>query len=776
MKKISSILLLFISLLTYSQVDFSNSWEDLFSYNNVKDVVVSEAVLYALVDNAVFTYDTETEETKKLSSVNGLSGETTSAIYFHEATKRLVIGYDNGLLEIVAADGTITIAPDIVNFNQTGLKSINHISEYNGKLYLSTAFAVIVYDIENLEFGDTFFIGEGSSDVFVSKTTILNDEIYAATNNGIYIANINATNLIDAANWELRVTGVYKSITQFNNNVYALSNQSVVRIGNGNTATTVLSYSENVSDIKGFDDYFMVALTSSALVYDTSLVQVGENNTTTTYNFSLNTAIVNQSDLILATQEFGLLTGTIGEDSYEEIHPEGPISNDIFSIDTFNNNLWVVYGGYDGTHTPIQKRAGYSHFNGEDWITVNSDANNMMTDLVHVSIDETKDNRVFISSFGDTQNISTNLTGGLYEIEDDEIKVFYNHLNSPLEDIASTDANRVTIRISDTTFDDEGNLWVTNIGVENRLKSLSPSGTWTNYNINSILTINERTFGFTEIDIDSRNTKWMATRGNGVLVFNENGDQQRAFTSEINQGSLPNTRVESLAVDANNNIWIGTISGLVVFSNATGIFEADTYNASPVIILQDGVAERLLGDQNIRAIEVDGANNKWFGTDSGGVLKTNPNGQTTLANFNTSNSPLPSNRIIKISIDDSTGKVYFVTDKGMVVYNSNVAPFGDGLGDVYAYPNPVLKNHSTVTIDGRNGTHLPENTNVKILDTAGRLVYETNVVEGEQLQGGKVVWDKRNLAGNKVASGIYIVFLSTQDGLESVTTKIAIVN
>jgi len=56
------------------------------------------------------------------------------------------------------------------------------------------------------------------------------------------------------------------------------------------------------------------------------------------------------------------------------------------------------------------------------------------------------------------------------------------------------------------------------------------------------------------------------------------------------------------------------------------------------------------------------------------------------------------------------------------------------------------------------------------------LVYETNVVEGQELQGGKVVWNKTNLAGKKVASGIYIVLLTTKDKAEVTTTKIAIIN
>ena len=65
---------------------------------------------------------------------------------------------------------------------------------------------------------------------------------------------------------------------------------------------------------------------------------------------------------------------------------------------------------------------------------------------------------------------------------------------------------------------------------------------------------------------------------------------------------------------------------------------------------------------------------------------------------------------------------------------------------------------------------------MKILDIAGTLVYETNVIEGQELKGGKVVWDKTNLAGKRVASGIYIVLLASDDATQTTTTKIAIIN
>ncbi|CAL2079345.1 putative secreted protein (Por secretion system target) [Tenacibaculum sp. 190524A05c] len=773
MKKIITFLLAILSVFSYSQTDFSNQWEDFFSYNNIKDFTISGDVLYALADNAVFTYDLQTQETQKLSSVNGLSGETTSAIFYNETYNRLVIGYENGLIEVVDQDGTVTVSPDIVNFNQSGLKQINAIYQNNDELLLATSFAVIVYNIERLEFGDTYFIGPSSTSVNVNDIVVVNNEIFAATESGIFVANTNGGSLLDANNWSLRFTGNFKHITAFAGNVYTATDRDLIRL-NGAVQQIVNTYTEDISDIKSEGTTLTVSLSSRANIYDQSLALTASNTSSGTFDFTLNSAGVNAGTAYLATQEFGILFAPTASQSYTEVHPQGPLSNQVFSIEAHNNGLWVIYGGYDSTFTPSQIRQGYSHFNGTDWVNIPFNPGDPFGDLVHVTIDRNSDNRVFISSFGDTGAVTTKLTGGLYELIDDQIVRFYNHLNSPLEDIAATDPNRVTVRVSGSALDRDGNLWVANVLANSRLKKLSPSGAWTSFDINELYLDNKPGMG--EVVIDNANTVWITTRRNGVFAYNENGDRKRALTTEATRGNLPNAFTRTVAIDKNNRLWIGTLSGLVVFSNTSGIFDANVYDAEPIIILDEGIPKKLLGDQTINSIKVDGANNKWFGTDNAGVLYTNPSGQNTLANFNKDNSPLPSNKILKIAVDEFSGKVYFATDKGIVVYNSNVAPFGDELGEVYAYPNPSLNTNNTVTIAGRNGTNIPKGTNVKILDVAGNLVYETNVVEGQQVQGGKVVWNKRNLSGQKVASGIYIVLLVTDDGAETSTTKIAIVN
>ncbi|MEN8964737.1 MAG: two-component regulator propeller domain-containing protein, partial [Polaribacter sp.] len=544
---------------------------------------------------------------------------------------------------------------------------------------------------------------------------------------------------------------------------------------NGGVLEEINSFSATILALKASNTNLTVALSNVAIVFDIQLNEVQEFTTNSDFNFTLNTAFFENNTVFLATKEFGLLNSDSSNfTDFIEIHPDGPLSNDIFSLTSDSEKLWVVYGGYSSFYGPVNRRMGYSSFNGEEWLNTRFNSS-FPNDLVQVTIDPNNSEKVYISTLGFSNNINTQPTGGLLVVENNILTQTYNHLNSSFTPIPVS-LPSINIRVGGAVFDNQGNLWASNYETEKELVKLSANGQWSNIDLREIQTNSAPGIG--EMIVDNNNTLWIATRRNGVYVYNENGDRKKALIAIFNMGNLPDVNVRALAFDASNRIWIGTLSGLVMYNNASGIFDDNTPNANPIVINGDenGFGERLLGDQSVNSIAIDGAQNKWFGTDNGGVVYTNPDGKNTLATFSTKNSPLPSNKINKIAVDKSSGKVYFATNKGMVAYNSNVAPFGEVLKDVYAYPNPALKNHEIITIDGRNGTHLPKGTNVKILDVAGNLVFETNVVEGQELQGGKVVWNKKNLAGTSVASGVYIVLLSNSDASETAITKIAIVN
>jgi hypothetical protein len=187
--------------------------------------------------------------------------------------------------------------------------------------------------------------------------------------------------------------------------------------------------------------------------------------------------------------------------------------------------------------------------------------------------------------------------------------------------------------------------------------------------------------------------------------------------------------------------------------------------SNSIIILENGLAQELLYEQFITDIVVDGANNKWIGTADSGVFQFSSDGQQTLHRFTSSNSPLPSNAINDIDINPTTGEVFFATDKGMVSYKGTSTAASTDLNSVNVYPNPVRPEfEGTVKVSG-----LSNKCNVKITDIEGNLVYETIS------QGGTIEWDTTAFGNYKVASGVYIIFISSQEGTDTTVKKVMII-
>jgi hypothetical protein len=220
-----------------------------------------------------------------------------------------------------------------------------------------------------------------------------------------------------------------------------------------------------------------------------------------------------------------------------------------------------------------------------------------------------------------------------------------------------------------------------------------------------------------------------------------------------------------VAVDNKNQLWIGTFKGLRIL-NSVDRFISETALTTTNIVIQDGdLAQELFYQQVIQDIKVDGANNKWVAIADAGVFQVSANGQITLRRFTKDNSPLPSNNVLDVEIDEVSGEVFFATDKGLVSFLGSATRGDDDLQNVYIYPNPVRPEYSgTVKISG-----LMDKVNLKITDIEGNLVFETTS------SGGTVEWDTTAFGKYKVASGVYMVFVSSSDAAETTIKKIMII-
>lgn len=263
------------------------------------------------------------------------------------------------------------------------------------------------------------------------------------------------------------------------------------------------------------------------------------------------------------------------------------------------------------------------------------------------------------------------------------------------------------------------------------------------------------------IVLDLDQNRWTRLGAYQGVMVETSAQQRRYLYTGKGQGNLPSASVGSLAVDRDGQIWVGTTNGIAVFDDPASVVSGRNLDAYLPIFEK----RRLLANENVTSIAVDGGNRKWIGTNNG-VFLFSDDGTLLVNNFTTDNSPLPSNQINYIAIEPSTGEVFFRTAQGMVSYQGTALNAGDDVsGNVLIYPNPVRPDYEgLITIDG-----LFENVVVKITDVAGRLMYETKA------NGSRAVWNGQYATGGKVPSGIYYVMTSTDEGNQTLMGKIAIV-
>ena len=454
----------------------------------------------------------------------------------------------------------------------------------------------------------------------------------------------------------------------------------------------------------------------------------------------------------------------------EEVHPSCPFSNSGFSISARDNNAWITYGDRSVSYNPFPLRQrGYSHLEGEEWLNIPFDSLLGTRNLSKINFNPLKPSQVFISSFYD----------GLLEINNDVATTIFNESNSTFENSAGN-PNSSDLRNQGSKIDENGILWCTNAKRLDPLKSYNiETGEWKTYDFSEIIINNNTEVGYTSIDFDQNGVIWIGGHRKGIMGYKpETGE---IYNIESVEKNLPSPSVESVKVDKQNQIWLGTVKGLRIIYNTEAFFNDPSYELSEIIVLDDGAASELLFQQYITDIEIDGANNKWISTLDTGVYYLSSDGQETIYHFTTDNSPLPSNNVVDVALDETNGIVYIATDKGLVSFNSETSIPDSDLQEAYVYPNPVRPNFNIndkkIKIKGITG-----NVNIKITDIEGNLVTEaesrTNTkFSGYNLEidGGTALWNGKNMSGQTVATGVYLVMLADLDSFETKVLKLMVV-
>lgn len=609
------------------------------------------------------------------------------------------------------------------------------------------------------EFGDTAFFTTGAAYDAVNSAVLKDNIVYAATGKGLKYHELNSTFPVYNS-WVSPTSfqGDYKKIDA--SGIIAFASNNELKFGNLPNLSTKSGFS-NIKDVKVTGTQIIVTDQSQVYVYGLNGAQQKNFNA----GEAINTAIVYNSQVFTGTRFSGMYN-----EQKSSFKPDGPYNNRSYRVSLLNNQIWVASGnaGADPPAINNQDKIGYYYFDGTKWNYPQYFLNNtsISFNILDVVPDPSNPEEIYFTNF--YANPSSSTDKGVYKMKNNEFvtRYFFN------------DEGKYWFRPFGLTFDEQNNLFCTVLSTCPDFADPCPKSTFylIKKNSDAFIPTPYTTFniGGTQKPLAKEGIIYMPatyTNDGGLLLYDYNKTVDNSSDDKFKviqkDNNLPINGTSSVAVDKNDDVWIGNNQGLRILSNPKSAISEISPQTDPIIIEQNGLGEELFRDGRILQIAVDSGNQKWISIDGGGVFNISPSGDRTIYQFTKSNSPLPNNTVTDIKIDEKTGKVYFTTIDGIVVYQGDVAEVTSNFGNVLVYPNPVVyaQYKGNVRIRG-----LAQKTNIRITDAAGNLVHSAIA------NGGYFEWNLNNQRGVRVASGIYYVLMTNEDGTDTATAKIAVVN
>lgn len=770
---------LFFNMIATAQNVPIGSWSDHLSYKSGLSITEGNGKVYCATKGGLIVYNKSDYSTQPVSKVNGLSDVEPQLVNFNPYNNRLIITYQNSNIDILDNGGNIINISDLKTRTIVGDKKIYGIYFINQYAYLACGFGIIVLDMERNEIKDTYYIGTNGAYVQVRDITSDGTYFYAATKVGIYRALLSSPNLADYTNWSLMPglrTGTYNAIAYLNGKIIA--NYSAFLTSNQYYVDTLLQYdgvswskwtsfaapgSYQINALKSSYNKLVVSSVDAVYAYDSNFNILSYFGNYIGGASSPKSAVYDGlGNICIADNIHGLVYGEIAVWWFRSYFPNGPASINLNAIAIQDNTVFVAPGSNIGGNSYLTEGV-FTYSNGT-WSSIKGNYSGIVNldtifDIVNVMVDKNDSKHFFASSW----------FHGVIEFSNGAPVQLYNESNSTLEGIQV--GNYDPIWVQGMAQDNNNNFWFTNSYVDRVMSVKKTNGTWQDFDFSSILGTKPQ---ITNLIVDKNDQKWavLPFPTNGILVFKGgpsstvNSSNAKKLTTLSGSGNLPSSSVFCIKEDLDGEIWIGTDKGIAVFYAPENVFTNQNFDAQQILIEQDGYVQILLETETIQDIAVDAANRKWIATANSGVYLVSADGTSQINHFDESNSPLYSNNVRKIAINDATGEVFFGTSKGVIAYRGTATEGFEEFTDVYAFPNPVKPGYDgPIAIKG-----LINNTTIKITDISGTLVYET------KSEGGQALWYGKNFEGKKVSSGVYMIFGTNEDGSQKMVTKILIVN
>ena len=759
MMKVNLLRVLFFVVLGVSSCWGQNKqWESMYSYYNTTTGIAYNENLIVAAENALFLYNPNLNSTETITTVDGLSGDNFSALVEYDNT--IIAGFENGMVTKIDIN---TKKIDLDNSIERNIsvngdkKQINQLYVHQNLVYLATGFGIVELNPTTVEFGDTYYFGSLGARIRVNQVAVFEDYIYAATPQGVYRTLLNNPNKLEFSSWEQHAVGNWMALWMQDSMLYGARDEA--------NAVSFFQLLDSITEKKRFSGKAKhiaphengIVITTSNRVYDvnkafetTQTIADIDGVKPNTFTFGMYA----NNELWIGTSSEGLIRYAASEED-KFISPEGPLRNSIFDIESLANELWISHGDYSLFYNPWPlEKYGLSHYYNERWDNISNKSLFDVETFVRVVAHPTDLGKLYACSYH----------RGIVPIEDNTPIELWNQTNSGLESL-TFDGPNVSIRVRDAIVDDGGNLWSITGFVQKGLKKRTSSGQWTSYDLSEVVSDYTNESGYSNMELFEDKFIFFGGVKSGLIGVDITQSPPQMKHLMGGKFGLPSDDVRSIRLDKDNRLWVGTRDGIAVLYAPNQFFEPES-ELRAVVVEDDGNLRELLSGQFITDIEVDGNNQKWVSTATSGVFLLSPNGTEILQHFTKENSPLPTSSVKTIGIDNATGKVYLGTLTGMVVFQGDAYAESEKLSEVSVFPNPVRPNYTgNMVVRG-----LQQDARVKITDIAGNLVYETTS------EGGSISWDFRSFSGQRVRSGVYLIFVSSKDGLDSAVKKVMIVN
>ena len=761
-------------------------WRVYHNYGTYDNMVYAHGLCYVLSTNHLFVVDMSEEghPTADLTRLEGLNGSEIYDIKGCDILDILCIVYTDGNIDLIGADQTIVNVPDLKYKNVLGDKTIMGIHVQDTRLFVSTGFGFMTLDLEN-----GAFINSMQTNSAVTLAFEFGDHIYYCSEQGTFLCK--KSDLISVpSHWTQLSDQTFTRACIFeyehtfqgwlvapDQRLYYLSND-----------TTLVLFEDRSAYQRVFRSNDFLIATGGSGIYAINLkTRARSSNFTFAYARLRGLAHYSDSTLYMLNAQSGLMVAEI--ESYNSIGLfdltllQDSIGHQQVGSPRMGNLLYrdgvltALTGGMESIDYSAASMAGMLSYFDTDrglWTNVTSSMINPQLNGVNyfmglnaLAFDAANPDRIYAGG----------INRGVFHIEGDSLIEYLDYKNSPIPQWEGENMTRCTAIMAD----DDGSEWFACGGTPYNLTRLSAEGKWTKYQLCNGETMHSPQ-RIIRAKVDPYHLIWvvdnMTYETSKIAMLYDGGTPEdisddatayfRTMTDQDGNSLLPNYNYYDVAEDKNGAVWIMTASGPFVVDSQVETFNHPGKVRRPKIPRNDGtnLADYLMADVACTCIAIDAANRKWIGTLNNGLYLLSADGLTQLEHFTTENSPLPSDYIMALTMDEASGTVYISAEGGICSYTTDAVSGAKDYNAAYCYPNPVRPDFTgDLHVMG-----LMDKTKVRICDVANHVLFET------VSEGGMVSWNLQGADGRRVKSGVYLVYGIDESGKSGCVSKVLVVD